>query len=159
MSLHRLIGGILTHTRGRQVNKLRMQRKGAHGIVRIRVLPAARHRGVVDGQQLDHVLAGLHGPVHQFFKVVELSYAETVLGAEGEHGDGHAGTSPGLGGETGLDIGQHYLRILRGHLGEEMIRAVLPVADLLGLCIYDYEFILYGLCDFHSGKPPGGDMV
>ena len=141
------------------MHKLRMQRKGAHRVVRIGIPPAARHGGVVDGKQLDYALARLHGPVHQLFKVVEFSHAKTVFRTEGEHGNGHAGAPPGLPGEGGLDIGHHHLRFLRRHLGKEMVGAFFPAADLLGLGIYDDEFVLDGLVNVHGNEPPGSNVV
>ena len=141
------------------MDKLRMQGKGAYGIVGVGILPAARHGGVVHRQQLDNALAGLHGPVHQFLEVVEFSHAEAVLRAEGEHRNGHAGSPPGFRGEAGLDIGQHYLGILGRDLREEMVGAFFPQADGLGLGIYDNKLVFDGFVDVHGNEPPGGNVV
>ena len=154
-----LVGSVFAHAGIGQMEELRMQGEGAHGVVRIGVLPAARHGGVVHREQLDHALASLHGPVHQLLEVVEFSHAKAVLRAEGEHRNGHAGSPPGFRGEAGLDIGQHYLGILRGNFREEMVGTFLPQADGLGLGIYDDEFVFDGFVDVHGEEPPGGQVV
>ena len=136
-----------------------MQCKGAHGIVRVGIYPGIGFAGIVDGQQLDHVLTGFHGPIYQLFNIVELSHAKAVFRTEGEHGNGNAGTAPGLRREAGLDVCQHYLRILGGHFCKEMVGALFPGTDLFGFGIYDDKLVLDGLTDIHGGEPPGSQFV
>ena len=150
-----LVGGILAHTGGGQMDELRMQGEGAHRVVRVGVLPGMGHGGVVDGQQLNHVLVGLHRPVHQALDVVEFTHAEALFRPEGEHGNGHAGASPGLRGELGLQVGNNKLGILGRHFPEEMVGAFLPQLDSLGLAVHNHKFVFHGLCDVHGNEPPG----
>ena len=106
-SLLGLVGSIGPHSGPRQVDEHGVQREGAHGVVGVRILPGMEHGGVVDGEELDYVLVRLYRPVHQFFKVVEFSYAKAVFRTQGEHRNGHAGTPPGLRGEFGLKVGDN----------------------------------------------------
>ena len=77
--------------RGRQpahllnVDIYRVQRKHAHGVIRIRVAVGMRQRGVVDRQRLYHLLPRLRCPVCQLLQVLKLAYAEAVLRAQREH--------------------------------------------------------------------------
>ena len=141
------------------MDELRMQGEGTHRIVGVRVLPGMGHGGVVDGQQLDHVLTGLHRPVHQAFDIVEFSHAKAFFRLEGEHRNGHAGASPGFRGELGLKVGNHHLRVLGRNLSKEMVGSFFPAADGLGLGIDNHKFVLDGFLDFHGDEPPGENVV
>ena len=154
-----LVGGILAHAGGRQVDKLRVQGKGAHRVVRVGVLPGMGHGGVVDGEQLNHVLPGLHGPVHQVFNIVEFAHAKAVLAAEAEHGNGHAGAPPRLCGELGLQVGDDNLGALGRHFRKEVIGAFFPQADFLGFGVHNHKLVLHGLVHIQGDEPPREGVV
>ena len=92
LGLKLLVGGRLPDAGGREVEELRMQGEGGIGVVGIRIHPVPGHRGIVDREQLEHPLAGLSRPVSHLLEVVELADAEVLLAAQGEDGDGGAGT-------------------------------------------------------------------
>ena len=91
LRLEFLVGGRLAHAGGGKVEELRMQGKGAVGIVGVRVHPVPGHRGIVDREQLEDALARAGRPVGHLLEVVELSDAEVLFAAQREDGDGGAG--------------------------------------------------------------------
>ncbi len=58
-----------------QVGVLRMQRKDADAAVRVGVGPGMRDGGVVDGEQLQHVLSRLRHEVYHGMQVAEVAHA------------------------------------------------------------------------------------
>ena len=72
----------------------RVQGEGGVCVVGVRVGPCVGHGGVVHRQELHECLSCGHSPVDEFEQVVEIAYAEIVVAAEREHGNGGAGTSP-----------------------------------------------------------------
>ena len=148
-----LVGRILADAGIRQVDVHRMQRKGAHGIVRIGILPGMGHRGVVDRKELDDALPGRHGPVHQLLDIMELTHAEAVLRTEREHRDGHAGSPPGTGEELRVDVGHHHMAAGRGNFTEEMVRTLFPDKGTAGFRVHDDELVFEGVLHIQVQLP------
>ena len=74
--------------------------------------------GIVNGQHLQHTLAGLVGPVNHQLQVAEVAHAETSFTTQRENGDNGASTLPGVNGEPGLRqfIDHHLARCYFGQL-------------------------------------------
>ena len=148
-----LVGRILTHAGVRQMDIHRMQRERAHGIIRIGILPGMGHRRIVDREDLDDALPGLHGPVHQFPDIVEFTHAETVLRPEGENGNGNAGPAPGADKELRIDIGDGHVAAFRRHFPEEMVRPFLPGDRLPGFRVHDDKLVFENIRHFQGRLP------
>ncbi len=72
----------------------RVKRENGIRLIGIRVHPGSGHGGVVDGKNLQHLLTGLHAPVHHFLDIKEISDTEIIFSPYSEHGDSRAGTFP-----------------------------------------------------------------
>jgi len=70
---------IFQRRKGIQVGILRMQRKDADAAIGIGVGPSVGGSRVIDGQYLQHPLAGLGHEVYHLFQVSEVAHAETVF--------------------------------------------------------------------------------
>ena len=67
-----------------EIDIYRIERKDADARIWIGVGPSARRGSIVDGQQLQHSLAGVCHEVGHCGKVAEVAYAETAFGAQRE---------------------------------------------------------------------------
>ena len=74
-----------------QVGKLWMQGEDADCRIRIGVGPCVCGRGVVDRQDLQHLLVGLSNPVYHHLQVAEVAHSEASLRAQREHGNQGSG--------------------------------------------------------------------
>ena len=68
----------------------RMESIDADGVVRVGILPLARHHCVVDGQNLDGVHLRLHHPLDERLQVAKVTHTITLGRAEREHRNHHA---------------------------------------------------------------------
>ena len=148
-----LVGLVLADAGIRQVDELRVQGEGRVSIVRIGILPGAGHGGIIDRQELDHVLARCDGPVHQQADVVEFADAETLLAAQGEDRDGRAGSPPGKGREDGNDIAYQQMATFGRYFIEEAVRAGFPADRSQGLAVHQGEFIIKRLVHLQGQGP------
>ena len=137
----------------RQVDELRVEREGRHGVVGIRIGPGEGHRRVVDGEELDDALTGQGGPVGEFFDVVELAYAEAVLGPEGEDRHCSARSPPWLRPEDGGEIAYDMGLALWRDFEEIVVVRGFPEDRGAGLFVNDDEFELEGLLHVEGYRP------
>ena len=104
-----------------------VQSEGRVGVVGVGVGPGVGHCGVVDREHLDEFLACGGRPVGHFHQVEEFAYAEIILGAEREYGDGHAGAAPGCFRVDKAHPGHNHAFAFGGrHVVEMSVGASLP---------------------------------
>ena len=139
--LHAL--GVLQRPQLLQTQVHRVQGEGRVGVVGVRVGPGARHRRVVDGEELQEGLTRLRAPVNHLFEVDEVAHAEVALGAHREDGDGRAGTAPGCRGVLeGGAVYHHGVGVGRRVVRHDAVVAVLPCHHRFVGALEDDEFIL-----------------
>lgn len=108
-------------------------------------------------EQLEDVLPGGDGPVHQFFEVMELADAEAFLRPEGEDRHGRARAPPGEGLEGRDEVVHDQMRALGGHFGEEVVWPFLPADD--PSVFHEDELEFEGIPDIQRDAPPGEAAV
>ena len=84
------------------------------------------HCGVVDRKELKNALSCCGGPIDHLLEVIELTYTEIILGAEGEYRDSCTGTFPVSSAELHLEVSlDNEFVSLRGN-GKPSVVTVLP---------------------------------
>ena len=100
------------------------------------------HGGIIDRQQLNHVLAGSGSPVYHQLKVVELAYAKAVFTAQGEYRNGYACATPSGALEHRLRVIHDYVGLCV-HIGlEYSVGAVFPLHGNIRIIADNQIFIL-----------------
>ena len=110
-----------------EVGVLRMQRVDADRVVRIAVLPGVGHVRIVDGQHLQHALAGLGTPVDHLLQIAEVAHSEAAFTAQREDGDDGTCTLPRIDGEESLrQLVDDHLALLELRDGHRAVHSCLP---------------------------------
>ena len=123
-----------------------MEGEGGVGLIGVGVHPSSGEGGVVDGEELEHLLACEDAPVHHAAQVHEVAASEVCLRTHREHRDGGSGPAPVVArvGETQSveDIGAVCRSF--GLYAEDAVVEQLPTHRFEGVLFQDYEFILEG---------------
>ena len=117
-----------------------MQRINGNGAVRIGIYPGAGLRGVVNGQDLHHLLSAVSGPLHILQQIAEIADAGAALRSQTEDRNGAAGKAHGFILIDNALRQQHGAAVLCGQFSA-LIAAGLPI-DGAGVLILDEELIL-----------------
>ena len=99
------------------------------------------HCGVVDRKELENALSCSGSPVDHLLEIIELTYTEIILGAEGEYRDSCAGALPVTSAELHLEVCLYDKFVsLRGN-GKPSVVTVFPCYRRKGFLICNEKLV------------------